>query len=70
MAAGRYAGCNRVHAQLAVEQGVHQGELAVLLEEIRVDTPVLLLADAVHALGDSIPSTLRRWTRQEALAVS
>ena len=38
---------------VGVEQRVHQGELAVLLEEIGVDAPTLPLADAVHALGDT-----------------
>ena len=38
---------------VGVKQGVHQCEFALLLEEIRVDAPALLLADAVHALGDT-----------------
>lgn len=38
---------------VGVEQRVHQGELAALLEEIGVNAPALPLADAVHALGDT-----------------
>jgi hypothetical protein len=38
---------------VGVEQRVHQGELSVLLEEVRVDPPTLALANAVHALGDT-----------------
>src|SRR5215207_5880645 len=36
---------------VGVEQGVHQGELALVLEEIRAGAPALPLADGVHALG-------------------
>ena len=50
---GRDAGCNRASSPSASNSESTQRELALLLEEIRVDAPTLLLADAVHALGDS-----------------